>query len=281
MRTIALLLSTTAVFLIVLPELAPATTVTDDEMTMARQWVAKRFVDGGESVALAPPFSFTYGGKSSAELLPNWKLPRRVRKLDNHRIEHTLTWRDRESGLVVRCVGIECRDFPTVEWTFYFKNTSKTDTPILQDIQAPDAFWSNAAPSLGSGIDIRVREIDYNALRRLVRQWRDTNANCYGDYYPLTACTRENNVWIAWQFHRPELGQGTVRAFRRADCPDAMVRLKLRGLEPDSRYEFKRLDTLGETIISGAELMTDGLTVSVQDQPGVIIFTYRRAQPRP
>ena len=33
----------------------------------------------------------------------------------------------------------------------------------------PYAFWSNAAPSLGCGIDIRVQEIDYDALRRLYR----------------------------------------------------------------------------------------------------------------
>ena len=36
----------------------------------------------------------------------------------------------------------------------------------------PYAFWSNTAPSLGSGIDVRVREIDYDALRRLLGQWR-------------------------------------------------------------------------------------------------------------
>ena len=30
------------------------------------------------------------------------------------------------------------RDFPTVEWTLYFKNTGTTDTPILSDILALD-----------------------------------------------------------------------------------------------------------------------------------------------
>ncbi len=41
----------------------------------------------------------------------------------------------------------------------------------LSDAEAY-AFWSNAARSLGSGIDVRVREIDYVALRRLYQQWR-------------------------------------------------------------------------------------------------------------
>ena len=39
---------------------------------------------------------------------------------------------------MVRCVAVEYRDFPTVEWTLYFKNTSDKDTPILSDIQAID-----------------------------------------------------------------------------------------------------------------------------------------------
>ena len=58
------------------------------------------------------------------------------RQLDGQRTEHTLTYTDPKTGLVVRCVGIEYRDFPTVEWTLYFKNASDKDTPILADIQA-------------------------------------------------------------------------------------------------------------------------------------------------
>ena len=144
----------------------------------------------------------------------------------------------------------------------------------------PYAFWSNAAPSLGSGIDVRVKEIDYDALRRLIGQWRDISSYYYGDYYPLTEYSRANNVWIAWQFHRPDIGAGMVQAFRRADCPDASVRLKLRGLESDSRYEFENPDTPGETEMSGADLMTGGLSASAQNQPGVVVFTYKRQKPR-
>ena len=61
-----------------------------------------------------------------------------TRELDDRRIEHTLTWTDPESGLVVRCVAIEYRDFPAVEWTLYFRNTGTADTPILENIQALD-----------------------------------------------------------------------------------------------------------------------------------------------
>ena len=65
-------------------------------------------------------------------------MKRASRKLDEHRTERTLTYTDPKTGLVLRCVGVEYGDFPTVEWTLYFKNTSDKDTPILQDIQALD-----------------------------------------------------------------------------------------------------------------------------------------------
>jgi len=81
-----------------------------------------------------PPFAFVYDGKPSAELLKNWKAVRSSRDADANRIEHTLKYSDEGTGLQVRCVAVEYRDFPNVEWTVYFKNTSGTDTPILSDI---------------------------------------------------------------------------------------------------------------------------------------------------
>ena len=97
----------------------------------------------------------------------------------------------------------------------------------------PYAFWSNAAPSLGSGIDIRIRELDYDTLRRLVDQWRTVSRFYYGDYYPLTPYSRENTTWIAWQFHDPDTNEGTVQAFRRAECNEPPSTLKLCGLDPE------------------------------------------------
>jgi len=58
--------------------------------------------------------------------------------MDDRRTEHTLTYSDLKTGLVLRCVGVVYHEFPTVEWTLYFKNTSDEDTPILADIQALD-----------------------------------------------------------------------------------------------------------------------------------------------
>ncbi len=140
----------------------------------------------------------------------------------------------------------------------------------------PYAFWSNAAPSLGSGIDIRVREIDYDALRQLVGQWRNVNRFYAGDYYPLTAYSRSNSEWIAWQFHDPDTNSGLIQAFRRGECDTASIQLKLHGLDPAARYELTGLETPGTNVVSGEELLNSGLTVSLSARPAAAVITYRQ-----
>ena len=85
-----------------------------------------------------PCFSFTYGGKPSGELLSSWPVKRTSQRLDDVRTQRIVEWTDPDTGLQVRCVAIEYHDYPTVEWTVYFKNTGETDTPILENIQAVD-----------------------------------------------------------------------------------------------------------------------------------------------
>jgi alpha-galactosidase len=145
----------------------------------------------------------------------------------------------------------------------------------------PYAFWSNAAPSLGSGIDIRVKEIDYDALRRLVSEWREISPCYYGDFYPLTRFSRANDAWIAWQFDLPEEGKGVVQVFRRAESVYRAGDLKLRGLDAEARSAVKELgdgDDAKPVEMSGRDLLERGLPVSIQERPGVAVITYQRAK---
>jgi len=84
------------------------------------------------------PFSFVYGGKPSDELLKEWKLDRSRQQLDARRTQHVFAYTDPATGLVVRWVAVVYADFPTVEWTVFFKNGGAKDTPILASIQALD-----------------------------------------------------------------------------------------------------------------------------------------------
>jgi len=140
----------------------------------------------------------------------------------------------------------------------------------------PYAFWSNAAPSLGSGIDIRVKEIDYDALRRLYHQWRQLSRFYHADFYPLTPYTQDNREWIAWQFHDPERGEGAIQAFRRAESPAERRPLMLHDLDPAAEYAITVFDAPQTTKATGRDLMTQGLPVLLRDKPAAAVVLYRR-----
>ncbi|MBX7257037.1 MAG: alpha-galactosidase [Candidatus Hydrogenedentes bacterium] len=91
-----------------------------------------------EAYSLETPFSFSYAGASSRDFLADWTLKRSSKKLDKERTQHTLVWTDPKTKLEVRCEGIAYSDFPTVEWTLYFKNGGPGPSPILSDIRAMD-----------------------------------------------------------------------------------------------------------------------------------------------
>ena len=142
MRT-RLLPCVVAALWIVSAQFAVAVSPTPAEFAEARQWVAATFENGPESKASRPFFSFTYDGKPSAELLGTWKLKRASRPLDDQRTEHTLTYTDPKTGLELRCVGVEFRDFPAVEWTLHFKNTGEQGHADLVGHSDPGrAIWT-------------------------------------------------------------------------------------------------------------------------------------------
>ena len=143
----------------------------------------------------------------------------------------------------------------------------------------PYYFWSNASPSLVSGVDMRVKEINYDLLRKLIEQWRQIGRNYYGDFYPLTPWTRDAKAWMAWQFDCPGKGEGAIQAFRRSDCPEVSKTLKLRGLDANARYKITNLGNGNSRMATGAELMGAGLTVQALEKPPVaVILIYSKVK---
>lgn len=117
-----------------------------EEMSASKKWIMENL--GPEASVL--PFSFKYGDQSSANLLKNWKTEHSQKRLDKNRTEQTLRFTDRDTGLEVRAEAIVYNDFPAVEWVLYFKNTGKSDTPILENILPLDTSISvsNSKPIL-------------------------------------------------------------------------------------------------------------------------------------
>jgi len=143
----------------------------------------------------------------------------------------------------------------------------------------PYGFRSGIAPMTGLGYDTRREDYDYALLRKLVGEWRQVVPNLYGDFWPLTPWRAEPDAWIAWQFDRPEAGEGVVQAFRRPESPYESARFALRGLEPSASYEVRRIDSeSARSTFTGKQLMNEGLLVAIPARPGAAIVLYQRRE---
>ncbi len=136
----------------------------------------------------------------------------------------------------------------------------------------PYAFRSFYLPSFGMG---GLTQENAAAQRQAYRECSRIAPLMLGDYYPLTRYSLKEDGWIAWQFDRPDLGMGVVQAFRRARSPEASVQFKLHGLQLESRYETEDLDG-GKQVVSGRELMEQGLPVTLNGKPAAAVVIYRR-----
>ena len=143
----------------------------------------------------------------------------------------------------------------------------------------PYSFRSDMCPAVVLQIDVRDKGLDYDSLRRMCSQWRAISEYYYGDYYPLTAYKTGEDTWAAFQFDRPESGDGMVETFRRPDSPFEAARFQLRGLEPGARYALTDLDAAGSKVLTGRELMDEGLPVVIKAKPGAVVITYQRVKP--
>jgi alpha-galactosidase len=167
--------------------------------------------------------------------------------------------------------GNQCHTYGLASWIpFFGSGVYHDNTQIAYTVR------SYFCPSFGFCWDVRQPGVDLTGFRRWVGDWRAVADYLLGDFYPLTSYHQADDVWMAWQFDRPDLGGGAVQAFRRAGSPYESARFRLRGLDPEARYRVTDGDRDGAVETTGRELMETGLPVRVDEQPGAAIITYRK-----
>ena len=161
--------------------------------------------------------------------------------------------------------GNQCHTYGLSAWLpFHGSCVSKAD---------PYAARSHYLPCFGAGLHLAPE--NRAAVRRVYDECRQVARFVLeGDYYPLTPYSRASSDWIAWQFDRPEQGDGVVQAFRRPESPYVRAEFRLRGLDPAAMYEVTNVDKKGSTKVRGADLMEKGLAVEIKDKPGAVVIVY-------
>ena len=153
-------------------------------------------------------------------------------------------------------------------WVPYF-GTAANPTELY-------SFRSGMCLCTSISVDMRNKNLNYELIRKLVKQWREVAPNYYGDYYPLTPYSLGNDMWMGWQFHRPEVGEGMVQMFCRPGTMYDSGLCKLKGLDSEANYSVRNFDSDETMVISGKELMETGLRITFKKQPDAALIRYQR-----
>jgi alpha-galactosidase len=138
---------------------------------------------------------------------------------------------------------------------------------------------SEMAPSMFGCYDPRSDDPRLDVVARLLREWRRVAPYYLGDYYPLTPYSLTPDSALAWQFDRPDLGEGMVQAFAREGCAaPEVLHVQLRGLRPNAEYVYGSPDGAELARATGRDLLERGLSVSFAEVPGAALIVYRRAE---
>jgi alpha-galactosidase len=116
---------------------------------------------------------------------------------------------------------------------------------------------------------------EWDSVRGFLTKFQTVRQAFRGDFYTLTPYSTEQTAWLAFQFDRPELEQGIVQVFRRAECSDSTQTVRLQGLDPAKTYEVGDWDRDTSQTLAGSELLEKGIVVDIKDKPGAAVLTYR------
>jgi alpha-galactosidase len=97
----------------------------------------------------------------------------------------------------------------------------------------------------------------------------------YEDYYPLTDYRTGDDSWMAYQLNRLKQNDGVVFAFRRPDCQNKSITIKMHGLDMNTTYELYYEDYGIKFTMTGAEIMR-GIDISIPTSPGSLLISYKK-----
>jgi alpha-galactosidase len=138
------------------------------------------------------------------------------------------------------------------------------------------SFHSTLASSLIPAWIADAPDFDAARARKLLDRYRQVRHLLVGAWYPLLPYSRSPKDWLAMQFHRPDLNEGLLLAFRRSDSPFRTLEVSLHGLQAETLYEVASDSTQDRRRIKGAELMR-GLPITIVDRHRSDLLVYRVA----
>jgi alpha-galactosidase len=139
------------------------------------------------------------------------------------------------------------------------------------------AFHSALASSLCLGWIADAPDFPEEAGRALLARYLQVRHLLVGAWYPLLPYSRDPESWMASQYHRPDLDEGIILAFRHAECAQDTIQVILHGLDPQVEYEVKSDRNGIVHRAKGASLMK-GFNITILEPRQSDLVHYQRVE---
>lgn len=159
-------------------------------------------------------------------------------------------------------------------WLPYFGSCSTGPS----DCRRIDEYtmMSNFAPWIALTCNVYSDALDWNCIYRNTMLWQDIKEYFRADYYPLTPWSRGNTSWRGWEFYDPETGSGFFQLFRPENADEFSRSVRLKALEPFSKYELWNRTDNSRLIISGESLLHEGISIIMDKPRSAVLYTFKR-----
>ena len=154
-------------------------------------------------------------------------------------------------------------------WLPYFKNTVN-ETSLYK-------IRMNFAPTIVTFEGDAEPKRDWPLLRRCYADYDRIRGYFYEDYYLLTEWTKDLDRWDGRMFFSKEKGEGFISLACQEGSSTLTRSVCLKGMDPAAAYTVTDSDGLLTVTATGAELMEQGITVTVPEKPYCAILLIRPA----
>jgi len=140
------------------------------------------------------------------------------------------------------------------------------------------SFQSTLPSSLCMGWIADAPDFDAMRGKKLLGRYLELRHLLVGAWYPLLPYSRSRNDWIGSQFYRPDLKEGIILIFRRADSAYRTIEIAMKGLDPETIYELV-LESTGDKIRARGRDLMQRLALSIKSKHASELIVYRKEKP--
>jgi len=118
----------------------------------------------------------------------------------------------------------------------------------------------------------------WESARKMIEEAKANRKYWLGDFYPLTPVTKSLEQIVSYQFHRPDLKEGIIYAFRRPECEYLGIIIVPRALSPSAIYSLEFVDdSLKRTKkeMKGEVLLMEGVEIRLPTKRSSLLIRYK------